>query len=153
MPCGCMSLRSAVIVIGSAVFREVGVLHAAGFVESAVEFEGCLQGDGSLAAFAHLKIVEEQRAIDRVSAVVDDLVGAFDRILVTEIGDALVGHEDIDRVFAVVGMGHHRHDVADQAAFRHRRTAEDRDIGVAGEVARAADAVHHLGAEHVGRVD
>lgn len=92
MPCGCMSLRSAVIVIGSAVFREVGVLHAAGFVESAVEFEGCLQGDGSLAAFAHLKIVEEQRAIDRVSAVVDDLVGAFDRILVTEIGDALIDH-------------------------------------------------------------
>lgn len=89
------------------------------FVECAVEFERSLKGDRCLTAFAEFQIVEQQRTIDRMSAVVDDLVGAFNRIFAAKVCYALICNKNVDRVFAVVRMGYHRHDVAYQAAFRY----------------------------------
>lgn len=65
----------------SAIFREIGVAHIAGFVESIVESEGCVEAVGCLAAFSHLEVVVEQRTIDGVSAVVDDFVSALHGVL------------------------------------------------------------------------
>ena len=99
-----------------------------------------------------LEIVGKHLAIHRVSAVIYDFVCTFHRVLVAKIGDTLVGNKDIYRVFAVVGVGNHRHDIADSASLGDRRTAEYRYVGIAGKVARAADTVHHLCAENVGGV-
>ena len=88
-----------------------------------------------------------------MSGVFDDLVGALYGVFSAEVGDTLIGDDDVDGVFRVVDMADHRHDVRDLALFRYRGAREDRDIAVAGEVARAADAVHHLDSGDVGRVD
>ena len=56
-------------------------------------------------------------------------------------------------MFAVVEVRHHRHNGTDETTLSHRRAAEDRDIGIACEVTRTADAVHHLRSGNVSRVD
>lgn len=65
----------------SAIFREIGVAHIAGFVESIVECEGCVEAVGSLTAFSHLEVVVEEGTIAGVSAVVDDFVSALHGVL------------------------------------------------------------------------
>ena len=85
-------------------------------------------------------------------AVVDNLVGALFRVFCAEVGNTLVGYDHVDRVLAVVAVRHHRYDVADHAALCDRRAGEDRDVGVAAEVAGTSDAVHHACAEDVGGV-
>ena len=109
------------------------VAHVAGFVEGVVECEGAFEHVRCLAAASDFEIVVEQFAVHGVSAVVDNLVGALNGVFSAEVGDALVGDEDVDRVFGVVGVGHHGHDVGDEAAFGYRRAGEDGDVGVAGE--------------------
>ena len=79
--------------------------------------------------------------------------GAFARVLAAEVGDAVFGDEHLHRVFAVVHVRAHRDDGGDVAILGGGRAGEDGDVGVAGEVPGAADAVHHLLAEHVGGVD
>ena len=90
---------------------------------------------GSLAALANLHVVAEQATVVGVSAVFDDAFGTLHGVEAAEVGDTLVGDDDVDRVLRVVGMGHHRHNVGDKAAFGYRWAREDRDISVAGEVA------------------
>ena len=53
----------------------------------------------------------------------------------------------------MVHMRAHWHDRRDRAALGRRGTHEDRQIGVAREVARAANAVEHVPPAHVRRVD
>ena len=55
-------------------------------------------------------------------------------------------------MFGVVHVADHGHDAADAAALGSGRRHEDREVGVAREVARAADAVHDARAHHVGGV-
>ena len=57
----------------------------------------------SLTALAQIEIVGENLAIHRMRALVDNLAGTFDRIFMTKVGDTLVGYDDVDRMFAVVG--------------------------------------------------
>ena len=64
----------------------------------------------------------------------------------TEVGDTILGDEYLDRVLGMIHVAHHRHDGTDGATLSGRGRGEDRDVTVAGEVARATDAVHHLGA-------
>lgn len=104
----------------SAILAEVGVAHVAGFVECVVEGKRCGERMRCLTPLAHLEVVEQQRTIVGVSAVVDDLVGALYGIEVTQVGDALVGDNDVNRVLGVVGMGHHRHYIGDKAALSNR---------------------------------
>ena len=69
------------------------------------------------------------------------------------IGQALFGYQHHNVVFGVVVVGHHGHDAGNRAAFGHGGGHEEGEVGIAGEVAAAADAVHHFGAHDVGGVD
>ena len=81
--------------------------------------------------------------------VLDDGLCTFFRALAAQVGHALFGHDDVDAVFRVVVVRHHRDDGADASFLGHGRAGEDGDIGIAGEVAAAANAVHHLRAADV----
>lgn len=131
----------------------VGVAHVAGAGEGVVEGEGGTQTVGRVAFLGDLEVVPEKFAVVGVRAVLDDAFGALHRILAAKVGYALLGDEDLDGVLTVVDMADHGDDCGDLATFLHRGAGEDREVGVAREVGGAADAVHHLGAEHVGGVD
>ena len=49
-------------------------------------------------------------------------------------------------------MADEGHDARDEAALCRRGTGKDAEVGVADEVTRATDTVHHLRAADVGRV-
>ena len=87
-----------------------------------------------------------------MGAALDDQLGALVRVLAAQVGHALFGHDDLDGVLAVVGMADERDDRADLAALGRGRAGEDRDVGVAREVAGAADAVHEVAAHDMGAV-
>lgn len=135
------------------IFTIVDVTHVARVGKFAVECERCGERVGRLATLTHLEVIPEELAVHRVGAVLDYGLCTLYGILAAEIGNSLIGDEDVDRVFAVVRMRYHRDDVADQSAFGDRRTAENGDVGVTGEIARTAYAVHHTCAENVCRVD
>ena len=65
--------------------------------ECGVESVGSLTATG-----AKFQIIVEQLAVNRVRAVVDDLMGAFNRVKTAEVGNTLIGHNDIYRVFGMV---------------------------------------------------
>src|SRR5690606_7009472 len=98
-----------------------------------------------------LAVVVQLVAVGRVHAVVDDHAGALARCQATQIGQALLGHHDIHVVLGVVHVGHHRHDGGNLAVLG-RGLGDENGQRVAGEIAGATDAVHHLGAGHVGGV-
>ena len=88
-----------------------------------------------------------------MGAVFDNRLGALHRALAAQVGDALLGDDDVDGVLAMVEVRHHGDDGADASALGGRRAREDGDVGAAGKVARTANAVHHLRAADVCRVD
>ncbi len=55
-----------------------------------------------------------------MGAVVDDSVSALHGIKAAQVGDALIGDDDVDRVLGVVDVRHHRHDVRDLALLGDR---------------------------------
>src|SRR5690606_606439 len=61
--------------------------------------------------------------------------------------------DDLHVLGDVVDVAGHRHDGRDLAALGCRRRDKAGDVGVPGEVARAADAVLDARAHDVGRVD
>src|SRR5215469_7948980 len=86
-------------------------------------------------------------------AVVDNQLSALAGILAAQVGHALLSDDDLYRMLAVVHVRRQRHDRADLAAFGGGRTGEDRQIGVASEVPRTADSIHHRLAHYMGRID
>lgn len=93
-------------------FRPVDVAHVARREEFCVEGKRRVESVGCLASVgAQLEVVAEQFAVDGVGTVVDDYVGAFHRVESAEVGDALVGYDDVDRVFGVVDVRNHGDDV------------------------------------------
>lgn len=82
-----------------------------------MEAERCGEVVGGLSTLAELEVVVEQLAIHGVGAVVDDALGSLHGIESADIGNALVGDDDVDRVFGMVDMRAHRHDVAYQASL------------------------------------
>jgi hypothetical protein len=56
-------------------------------------------------------------------------------------------------MLAVIDVRDQRHDGRDFAALGGGGATEDRQVRVAREIARAADAVHHLLPHHVGGID
>ena len=105
-------------------------------------------GDGEGAVVVLL----QHRLVGRVGAVLDDLLGPLLGGEAAQVGQALLGDQHLHVVLSVVVVGDHRDDRRDRGPLRHRRGDEGRDVGVAGEVGRAADAVHHLRAHDVGGV-
>ena len=100
--------------MGSAVFCEVGFAHVALFLECGVERECGLERHRGLSG-SELEVIPEKLLIHGVGAVLDDCFGTLHGIFVAQVGDTLIGDDDVDRVLCVVDMGHMRHDVAYQA--------------------------------------
>ena len=88
-----------------------------------------------------------------MSALVDDGSGALLGREATQIGQTLLGHNHMHIVLGVVHMRNHRHNARNSATLGGRRRHEGRDIGVAGKVARATNAVHDACAHDVGGID
>lgn len=102
------------VLFGLAV---VGIAHIAGLIEGVMESESGIESVGGLAGCAEFEIIKQQLAIHGMRAVVDDFVGSFHRVFVAQVGNTLVGYDDVDRMLAVVGVGNHGNDVADGATF------------------------------------
>ena len=100
-----------------------------------------------------LEVVAQHWAEVGVRAVLDDLLGALARRLAAQVGHALLRDDDVDVVLRLVNMRAEWHDGRDLAALGHRRRVEDGQVGVAREVAAAADAVDHVRARDVRRVN
>ncbi len=65
----------------------------------------------------------------------------------------MLGNQNLDVMLGVVNVSNHRHDAGDVATLGDRLGHEDGHVSVTREIARTADAVHHLGAAHVSGVD
>lgn len=131
----------------------VGLAHVALVQEGAVECQGDVGVHHHVALLGEVEVLAQQGTIDGMCGVLDDFVGALQGILAAQVGNTLVGDDDIYRVRVVVGIGNHGHDSTDAVILLDGGAQEDADVGVAGEVARTAHAVHQAGAAHVGRVD
>jgi hypothetical protein len=82
-----------------------------------------------------------------------DPPGPFPRGQPAQVGHPLLGADHRHVVLGVVDVGDHRDDAGHPAVAGHRRGDEDGQMGVAGVVPGAADAVDHRGPGQVGRVD
>lgn len=94
-------------------------------------------------------VIEQQIAVERMRAVADNLLRPLARCEPTQVGQTLLRHDNVDVVFVVIAVRHHRHDARDAAALRHRLRREDRARSIAREITRTANAVHHVRAAHV----
>ena len=81
-----------------------------------VEREDFLEQMRGVATPRHgaLEVVIEQRAIGRVGAVGDDQRRPFARSETAQVGEAMLGDEDVDVVLAMVDMGDHGYNRRDQ---------------------------------------
>src|SRR3989338_8920673 len=107
---------------------------------------------GAGVGFAAFHVVEQRWPEIRVGAAFDDAARTLAWGQAAQVGQALFGHDDLHVVFGVVHVADHGHDAADAAALGGGRRHEHREVGVAREVARAADAVHDARAHHMGGV-
>ena len=98
-------------------------------------------------------VLAQRFLVIRVCAVLDDRLGALPGCQAAQVGQSLLRDDQVYVVFGVVHMADHRGDGRDRPALRRRRSHEGGEEAVAGEVARAADAVLHPGAHDVGGVD
>lgn len=117
-----------------------------------MEFEGHLEALRSVAGDDSVEVSIEFIAIVGMDAVSDDFLGPFGGVLATKVGDALLGDDNLDAVFAVVHVTDERDNGADVATLGDGRAGEDRDEGIPGEIPGATDAVHEVVAHEVGRV-
>ena len=87
-----------------------GVTHVAGLHELLVHCESAGEVVLGLTVLSDLEVVTEHLAILRSYAVIDDLLGTLTRTLATQIGNTLLGHDDLDRVLGVIEVRYHRYD-------------------------------------------
>ena len=64
---------------------------------------------------SEFEIVAEKFTVDGVGAVVDDDVGALNRVKTAEVGNALIGDDYVDGVFGMVDVRNHGDDVGNLA--------------------------------------
>ena len=98
-------------------------------------------------------VVAQLVAIFGVRTVFDNQFGTFARRFAAQVGQALLGYQHHHVVLCVVVVGNHGHDTGNRTAFGHRRRNEERQLGVAREITRTADTVHHLRTQYVGRIN
>src|SRR5690606_10854651 len=129
-------------------------LHGAVLRQVGVPGEGLFQHVRGVAAtgLGFLQVVDRLALVVRVHAVVDDAFGRFDRGQAAQVRVALLGDDHVQVMGVVVHVADDVHGRGDVAVLGGGGGHEDVDAGVAGEVARAANAVHHVGAAHVGGV-
>lgn len=80
----------------SEILGVVDVAHVAAAVELVVECQGGFETVGCLARTSDLEVFAQQVAVHRVSGVFDDLVGALYGVFSAEVGDTLIGDDDVD---------------------------------------------------------
>ena len=107
---------------------------------------------GDALLLGHLVVVHELVAIVGMGAVLDNALGSLSGRQSTQIGESLLGDDHVEIVLGVIDVRGHGHDAGDTRgiglALARRGRVHDGQIGVAEEVARAAEAVDHLGAAH-----
>src|SRR5690242_7117020 len=86
-------------------------------------------------------------------AVLDNKHSALSWSQPAEIRVTLLRRNDLNVRLRMVDVRNHRDDTRNGAVLRDRFRDEDRDPRVAGKVARTADAVHHVRAGYMRRVD
>ena len=106
----------------------IGEAHVAFLEEHLVHAQGGGEAVAGLPLGGNLQVIPKELLVVGVGAVLDDGLG-------TQVGDALLGDDDVDGVFAVVEVRHHGDNGTDAAAFCRRGAREDRDVRAAGEVA------------------
>ena len=99
------------------------------------------------------QIVTQHVAKIRVRAAVDDALGPFDGSRAAKVRHAPFGGHDLHGMFIVVDMRHERNDCRYLIGLLGRCANEHRDIGVAREVTRTANAVHHLPPQQMSGID
>ena len=131
----------------------LSVAHVTGFHELFVHSKSTGELMLRLAVLGDLQVVTQHLAILRSNAVVDNLLCTLARTLAAKVCHSDFRYDHFDGVLAVVEVGYHRHDRRDSAVLSGRSGSEDGEICVAGEIAAAADTVHHLRAAYMRRVD
>ena len=131
--------------------------HVTGFDETLMPRQRFVQQVRRVQAaagfFGTVEVVAQLVTVVGVGAVFNDKAGALTRGFAAQIGQTLLGDQHHHVVLGVVVVGNHRHDAGNRPAFGYRRRHEEGQEGVAGEVAGAANAVHHFGAHDVGGID
>src|SRR5450830_1439392 len=119
--------------------------HLACFEEAAVPAQGLVEQVGRVQARRALggavQVVLQLGPEAGVGAAFHDQFGALRGRQATQVGQALLGDDDLDIVLGVVHVRDHGHDAGDGAVLGHRGRDEEGQVGVARKVARAADAV------------
>ena len=142
---------------------ELDLLHAALLLERLVKIERVEEQVGlvahALAETLPLGLLEvglEDGLVDRVSALVNDDTGSLPGAQSSNIGETLLGNNDIQVVLGLVDVCAHGDDAADSVgvglAGSGRRGVHDAVLGVAEEIGRTAETVEHAAAHHAGRV-
>lgn len=88
---------------------EISKVHVAFGCQCVVH---CERGHEVVACLPHLRnlqIFAQQRAVVRMSAVLDDKVRPFYRRFSSQVGHALLCHDYVNVMFGVVMMAHHGH--------------------------------------------
>ncbi len=75
--------------------------------------EGGTQVVAGVALGGVVQVVPQELAVVGVCTVLDDGLGALHGALATEVGDTLLGDEDVDAMLVVVDVRYHGHDRAD----------------------------------------
>ena len=127
--------------------------HVAGLVEGEVHSKGGLEGLRRMGAAGQGQVVLKDLAIIGMGAIFDDGVSAGGGILAAQVGHALFGNDDLDRMFAVIQVADQGDDGAGLAGFGGGRAGEDREESVAGKVSRTANAIHDAAAENMRAID
>ena len=109
------------------IFAEIGESHVALLCKSVVEGEGCTQGARLVSLRRNALIVAQQRTIVGVGAVVYYLFGATCRALSAQVGNALLGYDDVHIVLGRVDMAALWHDSAYTSVLGCRRSVEYTD--------------------------
>lgn len=119
----------------SQVVLPLGITHVSRLEELLVHREGEGQVMLRLPVLCMLEIIAQHLAVLGCDTVIDDLFGTLTGTLTTQVGYSLLGHDDLDRVLAMIEVGHHRYDGGDSTVLRRGGGCEDREVGVTGEIA------------------
>ena len=108
-----------------------------------MKFKAISQIMANMARTRATQVLVQVVTVQGVGTVIDDLSGTSVGGQSPEVGDPLLGYEYIDRMLGVIHMGTHRDDGRNRAVLGNRRTHENRQIRVPGEIPAPSDPVHN----------
>ena len=100
-----------------------------------------------------LIVLPQHRTIIRMSAVFNDELCTLVGGLPAQVSDALLGDDNRHIMLGLIHMGNHGNNAGNLSVLGNRLGGKDTNPGIPGEVAAAAQTVHHLGAHDMGRID